>query len=57
LARAVPDPVDAALFTVAWKELAARLRQGEYPAEEADAWARELDKLAELERATRPSQR
>jgi hypothetical protein len=35
LIRAVPDPDDAALFAAAQQELAARLRQAEYPADEA----------------------
>ena len=53
LARAVPDPADAALFARARQELAARLRRGEYPAEEASAWGRVLQQLEDLERATR----
>ena len=57
LARAVPpDPADAARFAAARQKLAVRLRQGEYPAEDAAAWERVLDKLADLERAPRHSQ-
>jgi uncharacterized membrane protein YccC len=53
LARAVPDPADAALFATARQELVARLRRGEYPAEEAAAWGRVLEQLEDLEQATR----
>ena len=56
LARAVPDPADAARFAAARQKLAVRLRQGEYPAEDAAAWERVLDKLADLERAPWHSQ-
>jgi len=56
LARAVPDPADAGRFAAARQKLAVRLRQGEYPAEDAAAWERVLDKLADLERAPRHSQ-
>jgi len=55
LAHAVPDPADVALFAAARQEVAARLHQGEYPADEAAAWERVLAKLADLERATRHS--
>jgi len=53
LARAVPDPADAALFATARQELAARLRRREYPAEDAAAWGRVLQQLEDLEQATR----
>jgi hypothetical protein len=53
LTRAVPDPADAALFATARQELAARLRRGEYPVEDAPAWGRVLQQLEDLEQATR----
>ena len=53
LARAMPDPADAALFATARQELAARLRRGEYPVEEAAAWGRVREKQVDLEQATR----
>ncbi len=53
LARAAPDPADASLFATARQELAARLRRGAYPTEEASEWRRVLQQLEDLEQATR----